>query len=75
MLTEFKGIFRDRIQGEKVYRITEKALENGSFEYTVFCPFGNRSTTIQSRVKREEVECNGCLRVYMIYRPQLVAAA
>jgi hypothetical protein len=53
MLTEFKGIFRDRIQGEKEYRITENALENRTFEYVVFCPFSNRSTTVRSRVKLE----------------------
>jgi hypothetical protein len=75
MLTEFKGVFRDRIQGEKEYHITENALENGTFEYVVFCPFSNRSTTVRSRVKLEQVECNGCLRAYVIHRPQLIAAA
>jgi hypothetical protein len=75
MLTEFKGIFRDRIEGEKEYRITENSLENGTFEYTVCCPFSNRFTTIQSRVKLEQIECNGCLRAYVIHRPQLIAAA
>ena len=75
MLTEFKGIFLDRIQGEKEYHITENAQENGTFEYVVFCPFSKRSTTVRSRVKLEQVECNGCLRAYAIHRPQLIAAA
>jgi hypothetical protein len=39
------------------------------------CPFSNRSTAVRSRVKLEQVECNGCLRVYVIRRPQLIAAA
>jgi hypothetical protein len=75
MLTEFKGTFRDRFEGEKEYRITENVRGNGIFEYTVFCPFSNRSMTIQSRVKREQVECNGCLRAYQIHRPEPVAAS
>jgi hypothetical protein len=75
MLTEFKGTFRDRFEGEKEYRVTENVRENGIIEYTVFCPFSNRSMTIQSRVKREQVACNGCLRVYQIYRSQPVAAS
>jgi|GEM_PF-4883196 len=70
MLTEFKGTFRDRFEGEKDYHITENVKENGIFEYTVFCPFSGRSTTVQSRVKLDQVACNGCLRAYQIYRPQ-----
>ena len=75
MLAEFKGTFRDRFEGEKEYRITENVRENGIFEYTVFCPFSNRSTTVQSRVKLEQVPCNGCLRAYQIYRPQPAESA
>ncbi len=70
MLTKFKGTFRDRFEGEKEYHITEDARENGIFEYTVFCPFSNRSTTIESRVKLDQVACNGCLRAYQISRTQ-----
>jgi len=70
MLTEFKGTFRDRFEGEKEYHITENSKENGIFEYTVFCPFSGRSTTVQSRVKLDQVACNGCLRAYSVYRPQ-----
>ena len=72
MLTEFKGTFRDRFEGEKEYHITENAKENGFFEYTVFCPFSNRSSVVQSRVRLEQVSCNGCLRAYQIYRPEAV---
>ena len=70
MLTEFKGTFRDRFEGEKEYHITETVKENGLYEYTVFCPFSSRSTTVNSRVKLDQVACNGCLRAYQIYRPQ-----
>jgi len=72
MLTEFKGIFRDRFEGEKEYRITENAKENGFFEYTVFCPFSNRSSIVQSRARLDQVSCNGCLRAYQIHRPEAV---
>ncbi len=75
MLTEFKGTFRDRFEGEKEYHITENARENGIFEYTVFCPFSSRTTIVQSRVKLEQVACNGCLRAYQIHRPQPVESA
>ena len=75
MLTEFKGTFRDRFEGEKEYHITEDAKENGIFEYTVFCPFSGRSTTVQSRTKLDHVACNGCLRAYQVYRPQAVEPA
>ena len=75
MLTEFKGTFRDRFEGEKEYHITENAKENGFFEYTVFCPFSNRSSVVQSRVRLEQVSCNGCLRAYQIYRAEAVESA
>jgi hypothetical protein len=75
MLTEFKGTFRDRYEGEKEYDITENVRENGIFEYTVFCPFSSRTTTVQSRVKLDQVVCNGCLRAYVIYRPQPAESA
>jgi len=73
----YHGVYRDPTEGEKQFEIGASEQADGSWAFTLFCPFGHATTRngkeIPSRPKLG-IQCSACGRFYPFRFPIQLAA-
>jgi len=66
MSRKFQGVIVDPQKGEKEYQIFESQQVDGTYQYTLICPFSNTATFVNSLGKLDSLVCAECSRTFAI---------
>jgi transcription elongation factor Elf1 len=58
----YKNLYTDPAEGEREYRISASKQTDGTTQFTLFCPFDNAVSTVNSIDQPAAVRCSNCGR-------------